>query len=408
MNHTIANIRQLFNVKNIAYSTTLDNLAEGQFGIFADGVNTSVATGVTFATLPAKFRIFSRVGGKLYYSADVIDKTKIVNGVKKPYTASVEQVLGVAIKYSANIKSVALKINIDEASLMQRDGLTWTHADNIVEVTSDDLAGYQIDPTKILSVYENNVITKVMVDKIVALASPYYTAEVGVDSADVVAYANLAGITGSATPFTGKLASATDTKKIYVYDGAAWQEVGLLYTGIAAGKINASAVASYLAIVKTINTDATLGTNDSKYLQLILKAVAQPAAPYRDLEVNYIYPRGVKLSGAVNINNGDTSLGLTSLLAPAYEVGAGADLRALEFESMSLYTNLNFQTQLSDGIAVPGLVYQFENGKNYNTISLEFTTDKTEKNAGDKRLFGVVLGIEQTTPYNELVTAFGL
>ena len=61
MKNTLANNRQIFNVKDIAYATTMENLAEGQVGIYAQGSDTSIAATVdTFAELPDNFNILSK------------------------------------------------------------------------------------------------------------------------------------------------------------------------------------------------------------------------------------------------------------------------------------------------------------------------------------------------------------
>ena len=53
MKHTIAQNKQLFNVIEIADSVTLDALADGQFGVFPAGVNTSLPAATVFAGLPS-------------------------------------------------------------------------------------------------------------------------------------------------------------------------------------------------------------------------------------------------------------------------------------------------------------------------------------------------------------------
>jgi hypothetical protein len=92
------------------------------------------------------------------------------------------------------------------------------------------------------------------------------------------------------------------------------------------------------------------------------------------------------------VNEGAKAIAFVEDQALVYEIGSGYDLRAEEWDSMNYYTNLNYYPQLSDGIQAKNLVYQFENGVNYDTLTFEFYTDKVETNNGDKRLFGVLLG----------------
>lgn len=353
MKSTLADIKQLFNVTNIAYNTNIDALGEGQFGIFPEDVNISVPAGTTFATLPAKFRIVSKLNGKLYYSFDTIEKTKIFNQAVKPYQTEQINIWKGLINHCNCIDGVQLKINIDEQSLIQRDGLTWTHSDTIVEVSPQELLCFcSCDGTK--PVYENNVLTQLLHNKINASKSPFYEARVELEDG---------------TPVPN--------------------------------------VDAFVAANKAINTDPNTA-NDGLKLVLVLRGKLSTPANYRDLEVNYVYPRGVKINPSLRINN-EKSIVFTQTQALRYEIGAGYDLRAEEFESMSLYTNMNFYPQLSDGIANPDLIYQFENKKNYNTITFEFDSKKSgleDVPEGRFKKFGVMLASTSTTIYNELVAMF--
>jgi len=341
MKSTLADIKQLFNVKAIAYNTNINALDEGQFGVFPEDSDVSVPAGTTFATLPAKFRIISKLNGKIYYSFDTIEKSKVFNQVASPYKAEQVNVWEGIIEHCNCINGVQLVINIDEQSLIQRDGLTWTHRDFVVAVSPQELLCHcACDGTK--AVYENNILTKLLFEKINALNSPFYEAEV---------------VQEDGTPVPD--------------------------------------VAAFVLANEAVNTDAD-DTNDGPKLKLVIKGKPQPAGLYRDLEVNYVYPRGVRLNPAVHINN-ELAIQFTQTQALGYEIGAGYDLRAEEFESMSLYTNMNFYPRLSDGIQSPDLVYQFENNKNYDTVTFEFYSKKSgleDVPEGRYKKFGVLLGAE--------------
>ena len=353
MNSTLADIKQLFNVTNIAYNTNINALAEGQFGVFPEGVDISVPAGTTFATLPAKFRIISKLNGKIYYSFDTIEKAKIFNQASKVYQTEQINIWKGIIDHCNCIDGVALKINIDEQSLIQRDGLTWTHSDFVVEVSHQELLCYcACDGTK--PVYENNILTKLLYDKVNALNSPFYEA------------------------------------KVELEDGTPVPDV-----------------AAFVTANQAVNTDANTA-NDGLKLVLVIQGKLSTPRTYKDLDVNYVYPRGVRLNPSLRINN-KKSIVFTQTQALRYEVGAGYDLRAEEFECMSLYTNLNFYPRLSDGIQNPNLVYQFENNTNYNTITLEFGSKKSgleDVPEGDYKKFGILFGVEDDTAYRELVDIF--
>ena len=353
MNSTLANNKQIFNVKDIAYATTIANLAEGQFGIFPEGSETSIAATVdTFAELPANFYIVSKLGGKVYYSFDTITKATITNILAKTYQAQAVNIWKTTVNHCECVDGFQVKINLDEQYLIQRDGLTWAHSDFVVGVTAEEIdcqcAG------GVLSGYDNNIITKMAVEKINAMNSPFYEAE-----AQTAANAPVADID------------------------------------------------AFIATNKAVNTDGDPATD--VLLQLVIKGKVQAAGNYRDLEVNYVYPRGVRLQPVISVNGGTKNFAFTESQALQYEIGSGYDLRAEEFDIMSLSGKLNYYPQLSDGIASADLVYQIENGKNYDTVSFEFATGKVEKNNGDTRLFGITLvsetGQATATEITNLFTA---
>jgi hypothetical protein len=166
-------------------------------------------------------------------------------------------------------------------------------------------------------------------------------------------------------------------------------------------------VAAFVLANEEANTDSDL-TKDGPKLKLVIKGKLSPVVSYKDLDVNYVYPRGVKLNPAVTIN-GEATIPFTQTQALHFEIGAGYDLRAEEFESMSLYTNLNFYPRLSDGIQNPDLIYQFENFKRYKTVTFEFNSKKSgleDVPEGDNKKFGVLFGTESAGIFVELIKMF--
>jgi hypothetical protein len=356
MKSTLSDNKQLFNVKAIAAAGLApDAIPEGQFAIVDESTNLTVAP-VDFDSLPEKFRFVSKLNGKVYYSFDTIDKSccKIDNSIAKEYQAEQVNMWETTIEHCDCINGFQLVVNIDEQSLIQRDGLTWTHRDFVVDVAPEELLCH-CDCSGKHPTYENNVITKVLAEKVNALNSPFYEAEVRNADDDTV-----------------------------VAD-----------------------VDAFIAANEAVNTDDD-ETNDGPKLKLVIKGKVQPAGSYKDLEANYVYPRGVRLNPVIQLN-GDKSIQFTQIQALQYEIGAGYDLRAEEFECMSLYTNLNFYPQLSDGLASGDLVYQFENNTNYNTVSFEFDSKKSgleDVYEGRYKKFAVLLATEDPAIFATLSAVF--
>src|SRR5690606_26255559 len=125
-----------------------------------------------------------KLNGKVYYSFDVIEKDKIKYKNAKAYTAPAVNIWETTIESCNCIDGVQLVLNIDEASLMQRDGLTWTHRDFVVEVSPQELKCFcRCDGQK--RVYENNVLTMLLVQKINSSDSPFYEAAATLDISNV-------------------------------------------------------------------------------------------------------------------------------------------------------------------------------------------------------------------------------
>lgn len=341
MKHTIAQNKQLFNVKEIADSVNLDDLVDGQFGVYPVGVDTSLPAAATYADLPEEFRFISKLDGKVYYSFDTIKKSEIRQFQSKAYQAEGVNIWEATIEHCDCIKTALVKIGIEEDSLMRRDGLTWTDTDQSVVSAPKELT-CTCDCTG-KPVYDNNIMTKEVWKKVNSVDSPFYLAKVKTESGTVLA--------------------------------------------------DEAAIDAFIATNEAINIDDD-EANDGEKLVIIIEGKPAGTRDYKDLDVNYIFPRGAKLFPSISLNEGASCIEFTEVQEIKYELGAGADLRAEEFECMSLYTNLNHYPQLHDGIASGDLIYQFENRKQYNTVDFEFYTQKVNKNDGDKRSFGVMLASE--------------
>lgn len=394
MKSTLADNKQLFNVKAIAAAgLTPEAIPEGQLGII------DVSTGMTvkpanFAALPKEISLISKLGGRVYYSFDVIKKENIRNAVKQDYKEPEINIWSTTVKSCNCMEGVMLVLNIDEASLIDRDGLTWTHRDFIVEVAPQELKCY-CDCSGKNPEYENNVLTKVLVEKIEAVKSPFYEAEARID---------LTGVTSGAgaPPTSGEegdvyLRNGATAPGLYANDGTVWVLVGDV-NGIITD------MEAFVETFKGINTDED-SEKKGPLLELVIKGKQQEAPDYHDIEVNYTSPRGVRLNPALLID-GLTATKFVEEQELAFELNSGYDLRAEEWENFNYYTNLNYYTRLSCGLPNPKMVYQFENDMHYNVVNFEFFTDKVERNNGDKRLFGVLLAASETSVYNDLQSIF--
>lgn len=353
MKHTIAQNKQLFNVKAIADSVDLENLVDGQFGVFPVDSNVSVPAATAFAALPEEFRIISKLGGKVYTSFDTIKKSEMRHFQSKAYQAEAVNIWEGIVEHCECITSAVVRIGIEEEALIRRDGLSWADTDNNVVSAPKELTCVCDCTGK--PVYDNHIMTREIFTKINDLDSPYYLARVRTEGGTVLA--------------------------------------------------DLAAIQAFIDANEAVNTDDD-DLNDSEKLVLIIEGKPAGTPDYRDLDVNHIFPRGAKLFPAITINDGTSCIELTETQELQYELGAGADVRAEEFECMSLYTNLNNYPQLHDGIASPNLVYQFENGAQYNTIDFEFYTEKVNRNDGDKRSFGVMLGTDDAGVFAALTNMF--
>ena len=385
MKSTLADIKQLFNVKNIAYNTKIEDLQEGDFGVFESGNDTSVAAGTTFATLPETFRLVAKFNGKLLFGIDEITKSKIINRSFSDYQAEKVNIWETTIDNCDCMKEVLLNINIDERSLEMRDGMTWTHRDFVIAVSPKELDCLCDCEGK--KVYENNVLTAILHNKIQANNSPFYTSRVKIDTDGIDTYADEAARDAAITdPSEGQVViTGTDLTQ---YDGDQWVVVG-------ESNGNITDVDAFTKNGKSINTDDDTA-NDGAKLTLVLEGKIQSGGLYADLDVNYVYPRGVKLNPALTVNGVNTSE-FTQVQQVEYERNAGYDLRKTEFENMNYYTTLNGYFQLSDKIQSSELVYQFENRTDYDTVVFEFGTLKSGLESvfeGPNKMFMMILGAE--------------
>ena len=189
----------------------------------------SLAPSTTFAALPDEVMLISKVGGKFYYSFDTIDKNLMSSQIAKAYTAETVNKWSTVVEYCDCITSVLLKLYIDEQSLIQRDGLTWTHSDFVVELSPKELECFCDCTGK--PVYYNNLMTEVLVNKVNSLSSPFYEAEASISLTGLVTYADdTARDAAIAAPTGGETVINTADTAVQVYNLAttAWIDVATL------------------------------------------------------------------------------------------------------------------------------------------------------------------------------------
>lgn len=380
MKSTIADVKQLFLAKAFATAgLDPDAIPDNTLGIIDMATYKTVAP-ANFGALPDEFRIISKVNGKTYYSFDTIKKASMTDRVAQVYKAGQVNIWEAMIESCSCIDYVQLNLGIDEASLIQQDGLTWTHMDTHFQVPIQELKCL-CSCDGVHKVYENNVLTTLLVNKVNQSGSTFYKAKVKITAADGTGTAAPSGTTLGET----YIRTGSTNPGFYVYDGTAWVQVG-----DANGII--TDIDTFMTATYTRNHDANT-TLHGPMMFIVIEGNPTPAGDYADLEPNYVYPRGIKLNPVLIVDGTVNSI-FQETQSLVYELGHGYDLRAEEWDNMNHYTNINYRTQLSDGLQHPMLKYQFENGKTYNCITFEFATRKVEKNDGDTRLFGVLVACE--------------
>lgn len=405
MESYLADIKQVFNVKSIAAVNLAPNaIPNNSVGFLDASTNLTVAPTTAWAALPDTISIIAKIDGKVYYSFSDIEKNSIIRKNKVNYSAPRPNAWEGTIDCCACIDNLTLNIHVDDQELVDRDGLSWTHRDFAVEVATQEMKCYcSCDGTH--KEYENNVMTMLLVNKVNNMNSPYYEASAAI---------SITGVdTGTTAPATGGTEAQGDLyirtgstdPGLYIHDGTAWVLVGTA-TGVLTD------VETFVEVMKDQNTASPV-TNAGPMLKFVLTGKVKDTPHYANLEPNYVYPRGARITPSIDVG-GKCVVAFTETQTMKYELGAGYDLRAEEWEVMNYYTDLNFLPRLSDDLQNSKLKYQFENGKTYDTITLEFSTPNTETNSGRRRLFGITFGVEQvtagtpTTVFTNLAAMFGV
>lgn len=359
MKSTIADIRQLFYTNKVVAATKVEDLKEGELGIFPEDSDTSIAASIVYDTLPDKIRIISRANGKLLFSMDPIPKNAIRDIAFQAKREETPNIWSTVLEGSDCdcIESVLLNININNAALMSQDGLTWGHRDVVHEVAPKELTAIcECDGvvTEGVNIYQNHLMTAKLYETVMANKSPYYEAEV--QDADENVLEDLEAI------------------NTYIAD----------------------------------NKDANLGDDPDAFtgkLTFILKSKVEEVE-YDDIDVNYVGNRGTTIVPSLTVSG--IPVVFEEVQELEVELGAGADLRLQEWENMNFYTDLNFAPQLSDSIKHKKVKYQFKNGVTYDALTFEYGTAKVERNTGETKLFGVLIASDDSTAVTRLKAIFGI
>ena len=250
------------------------------------------------------------------------------------------------------------------------------------------------DCTGTAPVYENNVLTSLLVASVNNANSPFYGASAKVSVTGVTS-----GATLPVSPAAGDQYIKTGANAgLYVYT-TVW-----VLVGAADGTLTDPM--AYAAAYKAINTDNN-PANNGKLMSITIFAKAKTTPNYNDMEANYTYPRGTTLRPGLTID-GVVGIQFTKTTSAIFEKGAGYDMRAEEFDNMGYYTQVLHRNLLSGTFLDPKVKFQFENGVNYSSIAFDFSTKKVNSNDGDRRLFGVTIGTSVGSVYNQLVAMFSI
>lgn len=342
MKHTLSYNRLLWNVRAIAEAGLKpEQVPDDTFAIIDVTTDKTVAP-ATFDDLPKKFRLMHKVGGQVFFGPDCIEKKNIVWAKEKEYTEGKVNKWEGVITHCDCINTVKLNIFMEDELLNRAMGLPWGVSDFYVEVAPEEFKCFCACGET--GAYANNVMTMLLYKNILKKESPFYTA------------------------------------KVETVDGAT--------------KFNSfEEVKKFVEANKEVNSN-TDKADDGKLLKLIIEG-KQHKRPRRFNPYNVcdVYPSGVKLLPSFELNGG-IHANFTEVETLAFEVGNGYDLVVEEHNNKSYFTNVGSYARNMHLVEFPD--YQFEENKNYDTLTLEFDTPKTLRaGEADMKRFMLLLGSEQ-------------
>lgn len=364
MKPTLAVNRAILKVKGFKDNTktiadVLDSTTDA-FGVINKTRGTDYHKCVDTAPLPDFFQFHGKINGKVYTGLSIIDKKNIMYAKANDATDYVAEKWEYTPKCKCEngkaAKSYRLEVNLDSDIIESQSFRSWGHKDFFYAVDMSDCTPND-GSCEQLGVWRNHVLVLRIFKKYLERKNQLWY-------------------------------------KMSINDGTTTY-----------GDNDLATLETYIQTNKAVNTDANT-TNNTPYLKIILEGDVTSAI-YRDIETKYFYPRGLSFKPFMFVDEGEGQM-FTKVRSQKYGEGIGSDMRMLENQMMSLHTNLNYNKVLSDHMPDPNLVYQFENGKLYNTITIEYKVPKSLPTEYNTQI--VILGIESTdtTTYTKLKTLFGI
>lgn len=354
MKHKIAQNRSLIVVDAIkkgSVETALNASTNGT--VF---IKPSTGQGDDVAITDEGYRVLSKFDGKIYQSFGTIRKKDILYVNAKEYKAPVAEVWEATptCQCSNPNKTLKLEINISSPYYENTNGAFNMGNNKFYTAVDKGKCNYDGD-CETVGVYKNHLLVRAIYAEYLAQGgSEYYTMTIK-EGANALA--------------------------------------------------DLAAVDAFIATNKAVNTDANK-TNNSKPLTIVLTAKIVSPTLYRDLDVNYVYPRGIKLN-PVFILDEEQVLKFTQTTKLVQEIGSGYDLKDEERSVMSLHTDLKNYPTLIDGTPSPELVYQVDASKKYHTVTVEYKSP-TSLHAEDYTPVSITFATTDQAVFTKLKTIFTL
>lgn len=337
MKSRIPYIKKIIHVKKFAAADlTLDKLEPGTLAFTDEDLNKTVKP-TTLGALPTRAQLVFNLNGKLVQASDLFLRTNVTDVTAKKYTTERVAIYKTIVDCCDCIDTVILNVKVQGSAIAQNIGRDFI--DFAYTVTAPPELNCFCDCSG-KGTYANHIMTYNLLKQIAAKPNPYFTA-----------YARIVDGEELATP---------------------------------------EAVLAHIEKNKKVNTDDD-AKNDTAKLSLHIKAKPAKAEPFMD-DRDVVSNRAFKLIPSVSIN-GTYNVPFEQTQEPRYEIGAGADLRREEWDNCNNYTTLNYMHRDGDGRINP-IQFQFENGKNYDTITFNASSYKSDKSGeGDRKGTTYVLGM---------------
>lgn len=328
-------INHPFFVKDLAPAgLTIDKIPEGNLGIVDDKTNLTVSE-----LSDNKVTLVKMFNGEPMFLGEYFDKKHIRNIQEKVYTPEKVNKWKTTIDHCTCIDSLNMNITV--------------YGNKIYETTgnNEEVYGFvQNKPAELdcfcgncsgKHTYGNHLFTLYVYRQIMAMNSPYFTAEVEQASG-------------------AKLA-------------------------------NEKAIVEFIEANKAVNTDDD-PENDSELLSLII--VGKPQSTKNDLPYRRLTNTPIRIVPTISID-GVTAIEFKELQKPQTEIGAGIDLMQEEWDNYNFYTTNNYYWDMDKEFITEAINYQFNKDKKYDTLTFVIDTDKQyTSGTNEQKSRGIILGAE--------------